>query len=101
MDIKEMILQKLTPSCLQFVKVKAKEKAKEIWDALNEENIEINIKTSALGIVIFAVGVGIVIGISEYVSKAELKKALRKQKKELDKAKEEEIESLLAEITAA
>lgn len=97
MEIKEIILQKVKPSCFQFMKEQVKEKAREIWDALNEDNIEINIKTSALGIVVFAVGVGVIVGISEYVSQAELKKALRKQKKELDSKKEEEIQALLAE----
>ncbi len=101
MDIKEMILEKIKPSCLQLAKDKVKEKAKDIWNALNEENIEINIKTSAIGIMIFAVGIGVIVGISECVSQAELKKALRKQKKDLDSKKEAEIEALLSEIASA
>ena len=94
MEIKDLILKNINPACV-------KNKAKEIWDQLNEDNIEINIKTSAMGIMLFLVGVGVAAGISEWLSQVEVKKALRKQKKELDKEKEEEIEALLAEISEA
>lgn len=92
MEIKGIVLPKIDTSCLQ-------NKAKQIWNKLNEDNIEINVKTSAVGIMLFAVGVGVAVGISECLAQAEIKKALRKQKKELDREKEAEIDAILAEIT--
>ena len=91
MEIKGIVLPKIDTSCIQ-------NKAKQIWNKLNEDNIEINVKTSAVGIMLFAVGVGVAVGISECLAQAEIKKALRKQKKELDREKEAEIDAILAEI---
>lgn len=94
MEFKGIILPKLNTSCIQS-------KAKQIWDKLNEDNIEINVKTSAMGVLLLAVGIGVAVGISECLAQNEIKKALRKQKKELDKEKEAEIEALKAEAEAS
>lgn len=59
------------------------EKAKKTWDTLVTENVEITLTTSALGLLLFALGIGITFCISRCITKAELKSALRKQKKML------------------
>lgn len=92
MEFKGIILPKIDTACIQS-------KAKQIWDKLNEDNIEINVKTSAMGIMLLAVGIGVAVGISECLAQREIKKALRKQKKELDQEKEDEIAAILADIT--
>lgn len=58
-----------------------KKKAKQTWDSLNENNIEVTLTTSAVGLMLFALGVGVSLGISRCITKMEIKSALRKQKK--------------------
>ena len=58
-----------------------KDKAKQTWKTLNADNIEITLTTSAMGLMLFAVGVGISLGISRCITKVEMKTALRKQRK--------------------
>ncbi len=60
-------------------------KAKQVWKKLNEDNIEIKITTSAMGLMLFAAGIGAAVCISKCISQMETKKALRKQKKALRK----------------
>ena len=93
MEIKGITLPKIDKSCIQ-------NKAKQVWSKLNEDNIEINVKTSVAGIILFTLGVGLAVGISECISQMEIKKALRKQKKEFEKEKAAEIEALIAEVEA-
>ena len=57
-----------------------KKKAQEVWESLNKDNIEVTMTTSAIGLLLFALGVGISFGISRCITKMELKSALRKQK---------------------
>ena len=93
MEIKGITLPKIDKSCIQ-------NKAKQVWSKLNEDNIEINVKTSVAGIILFTIGVGLAVGISECISQMEIKKALRKQNKEFEKEKAAEIEALIAEVEA-
>ena len=93
MEIKGITLPKIDKSCIQ-------NKAKQVWSKLNEDNIEINVKPSVAGIILFTIGVGLAVGISECISQMEIKKALRKQKKEFEKEKAAEIEALIAEVEA-
>ena len=58
-----------------------KKKAKDTWETLNENNIEVTLTTSAMGLLLFALGVGVSLGISRCITKMEVKSALRKQKK--------------------
>ncbi len=58
-------------------------KVKQTWSAFTEDNIEVTLTTSAMGLMLFAVGIGISLGISRCITKIELKSALRKQKKML------------------
>ena len=58
-----------------------KKKAKQTWETLNENNIEVTLTTSAMGLLLFALGVGVSLGISRCITKMEVKSALRKQKK--------------------
>ena len=58
-----------------------KKKAKKTWETLNENNIEVTLTTSAVGLLLFALGIGVSLGISRCITKMELKSALRKQKK--------------------
>ena len=58
-----------------------KKKAKQIWEAIIENNIEVTLTTSAIGLMLFAVGIGVSLGISRCITKIELQSALRKQKK--------------------
>ena len=67
----------------QFDGASLKEKAKKTWDTLVAENVEITLTTSALGLLLFALGIGITLGISRCITKAEMRSALRKQKKML------------------
>lgn len=59
------------------------EKLKKTWSAFTEDNIEVTLTTSAMGLMLFAVGIGVSLGISRCITKIELKSALRKQKKML------------------
>ena len=59
------------------------EKLKQTWSAFTEDNIEVTLTTSAMGLMLFAVGIGVSLGISRCITKIELKSALRKQKKML------------------
>ena len=67
-----------------------KNKAKEIWDTLNTDNIEVSLTTSAMGLLFFALGIGVSLGLSRFVTKAEVNAALRKQKKAFMQEKTEE-----------
>ena len=67
-----------------------KNKAKETWNTLNEDNIEVTLTTSAMGLLFFAIGIGVSLGLSRFITKAELTNALRKQKKALLQEKTEE-----------
>jgi hypothetical protein len=58
-----------------------KKKAKQTWETLNENNIEVTLTTSAMGLLLFALGIGVSLGISRCITKMEIKSALRKQKK--------------------
>ena len=58
-----------------------KKKAKQTWETLNENNIEVTLTTSAMGLLLFALGIGISLGISRCITKMEVRSALRKQKK--------------------
>ena len=58
-----------------------KKKAKKTWETLNQNNIEVTLTTSAMGLLFFALGIGVSLGISRCITKFELKSALRKQKK--------------------
>ncbi len=58
-----------------------KKKAKKTWESLSENNIEVTLTTSAIGLLLFALGIGVSLGISRCITKIELKSALRKQKK--------------------
>ena len=58
-----------------------KQKAKDTWETLNENNIEVTLTTSAMGLLLFALGIGVSLGISRCLTKMEVKSALRKQKK--------------------
>ena len=58
-----------------------KKKAKQTWATLNENNIEVTLTTSAMGLLLFALGIGVSLGISRCITKMEIKSALRKQKK--------------------
>ena len=60
-----------------------RKKLKQTWSALTEDNIEVTLTTSAMGLMLFAVGIGVSLGISRCITKIELKSALRKQKKML------------------
>ncbi len=80
-------------NCKKFPKFDCtviKNKAKEVWDTLNADNIEVSLTTSAMGLLFFALGIGFSLGLSRFVTKAELKNALRKQKKALLQEKTEE-----------
>ena len=61
--------------------VSLKKKAKQTWESLNTNNIEVTLSTSAMGLLLFALGVGVSLGISRCITKMEVKSALRKQKK--------------------
>ena len=79
-------------NCKKFPKFDGsaiKNKAKEIWETLNSDNIEVTLSTSAMGLLFFAIGIGISLGLSRCMTKAELKAALRKQKKALLQEKTE------------
>ena len=67
-----------------------KNKAKEIWNTLNSDNIEVTLTTSPMGLLFFALGIGASLGLSRCFTKAEVKNALRKQKKALLQEKTEE-----------
>lgn len=67
-----------------------KNKVKETWDTLNTNNIEVTLSTSAMGLLFFALGIGVSLGLSRCITKAELNNALRKQKKTLLQEKTEE-----------
>ena len=67
-----------------------KNKAKETWNTLNSNNIEVTLTTSAMGLLFFALGIGASLCLSRCITKAELKAALRKQKKALMQEKTEE-----------
>ena len=58
-----------------------KKKAKQTWETLNENNIEVTLTTSAMGLLLFALGIGVSLGISRCITKMEVRSALRKQKK--------------------
>lgn len=58
-----------------------KKKAKQTWESLNTNNIEVTLTTSAMGLLLFALGIGVSLGISRCITKMEVKSALRKQKK--------------------
>ncbi|MBQ3489088.1 MAG: hypothetical protein IJA86_00675 [Clostridia bacterium] len=80
-------------NCKKFPKFDGtaiKNKAKEIWATLNSDNIEVTLTTSAMGLLFFALGLGVSLGLSRCITKAELKSALRKQKKALLQEKTEE-----------
>ena len=80
-------------NCKKFPKFDCtaiKAKVKEIWDTLNSDNIEVSLTTSAMGLLCFAIGIGVSLGLSRCITKAELKSALRKQKKVLLQEKTEE-----------
>lgn len=82
-------------NCKKFPKFDGaaiKNKVKEIWDTLNSDNIEITLNTSAMGLLCFALGIGLSLGLSRCMTKAELKAALRKQKKALMQEKAEKTE---------
>ena len=73
-------------NCKKFPKFDGaaiKNKAKEIWDTLNSDNIEVTLNTSAMGLLLFALGIGLSLGLSRCMTKAEMKAALRKQKQAL------------------
>ena len=57
-----------------------KKNAQEAWESLNKDNIEVTLTTSAMGLILFALGIGISLGISRCLTKMEVKSALRKQK---------------------
>lgn len=80
-------------NCKKFPKFDCaaiKNKAKEVWETLNADNIEVSLTTSAMGLLFFAIGIGVSLGLSRAFTKAELKSALRKQKKALLQEKTEE-----------
>ena len=56
-------------------------KLKQTWASFTEDNIEVTLTTSAMGLMLFAVGIGVSLGISRCITKIELKSALRRQKK--------------------
>lgn len=58
-----------------------KKKAKQTWETLNQNNIEVTLTTSAIGLLLFALGIGVTLGISRCMTKLEMKSALRKQQK--------------------
>jgi len=60
-----------------------KEKAKQAWETITADNIEVTLTTSALGLMLFALGIGVSLGISRCITKVELNAALRKQRKML------------------
>ena len=57
-----------------------KKNAKQTWATLSENNIEVTLTTSAIGLLLFALGIGISICVSRCLTKLELKSALRKQR---------------------
>jgi hypothetical protein len=63
--------------------VALKKKMQQTWSTITEDNIEVTLTTSAIGLLLFAVGIGVSIGISRCITKLELRSALRKQKKAL------------------
>ena len=80
-------------NCKKFPKFDSaaiKNKVKETWNTLNANNIEVTLTTSAMGLLFFALGIGASLGLSRCITKAELKTALRKQKKALLQEKTEE-----------
>ena len=74
----------------KFDSTAIKNKAKETWNTLNEDNIEVTLTTSAMGLLFFAIGIGVSLGLSRCITKAELTNALRQQKKALLQEKTEE-----------
>ena len=58
-----------------------KKKAKQTRQTLCDDNIEVTLTTSAVGLLLFALGIGISMGISRCITKMELKSALRKQRR--------------------
>lgn len=64
-------------------KTDIQKKVKQTWETLNNNNIEVTLTTSAIGLLLFALGIGVSLGISRCITKMELKSALRKQKKAL------------------
>ena len=60
-----------------------KKKMKQAWASITEDNIEVTLTTSAIGLMLFALGIGVSLGISRCITKLELRSALRKQKKAL------------------
>ena len=55
-------------------------KAKQTWETLCDDNIELTLTTSAVGLLLFALGIGISMGVSRCITKMELRSALRKQR---------------------
>lgn len=74
-------MENKTKKALQTEESAFKKKAKQIWEAIIENNIEVTLSTSAIGLMLFAVGIGVSLGISRCITKIELQSALRKQKK--------------------
>ena len=80
-------------NCKKFPKFDGtaiKNKVKEIWETLNSDNIEVTLSTSAMGLLFFALGLGFSFGLSRCMTKAEMKAALRKQRKALLQEKPED-----------
>ena len=76
--------------CMQVPKIDRdalKKKAQETWESLNKDNIEVTLTTSAMGLILFALGIGISLSISRCITKMEVSSALRKQKRLLTSEK--------------
>lgn len=76
MELNKIKIPALDPECL-------KKKAAKLWADLNEDNIEIKVTTSAMGLLLLALGIGAAVSISRCMTKMETNKALRNQKKQL------------------
>jgi hypothetical protein len=61
-----------------------KRKAKRIWKTLNEDNLEIKINTSIMGLILFSLTLSAMLGIYKHSAQAEMKKALKEQKKQME-----------------
>lgn len=78
---------KKSPKCKES---SFKKKLQKTWASLTEDNIEVTLTTSAIGLMLFAVGIGVSMGISRCITKIEMQSALRKQKKMLTAENESE-----------
>ena len=78
---------KKSPKCKES---SFKKKLQKTWASLTEDNIEVTLTTSAIGLMLFALGIGVSMGNSRCITKIEMQSALRKQKKMLAAENESE-----------